>query len=211
MDISTIRTDYKRHELLENSVSIDPAEQFGAWFDEAINSKVIEPNAMHLSTIGSNNRPTSRIVLLKGFDNNGFTFFTNYNSKKGNQLLHNNFASITFFWPELERQVRIEGSIQKIGEDESAKYFMERPRNSQIGAWASPQSKILLDRKELEDNFKKYEKEFEGKEILKPKNWGGYCLKPDYFEFWQGRASRLHDRIVYNLIGTTWQICRIAP
>ncbi len=212
MDISNIRTDYKKHEVLENKVENDPITQFKIWFEEAVNSKVNEPNAMHLATIGENNRPTGRIVLLKGFDPQGFSFFTNYKSKKADQIINNNYGCITFFWPELERQVRIEGKIEKLSEDESTKYFKERPRKSQIGAWASPQSKIIENRESLESDFEKFELKFGDEPIPKPEIWGGYILKPDYFEFWQGRRSRLHDRIIYTINEPSeWEINRLAP
>jgi pyridoxamine 5'-phosphate oxidase len=211
MDISNIRTDYKKLELLENNVSDNPFDQFGNWFDETLKSEVLEPNAMHLATIGANNRPTGRIVLLKGFDENGFSFFTNYESKKAGQLFANEFAAITFFWPALERQIRIEGVVVKVSDSESSEYFKQRPRKSQLGAWSSPQSQTIANRDVLEENYNNFEQKFEGQEIPRPLHWGGYCLKPDYFEFWQGRRSRLHDRIVYAQNNGIWEISRIAP
>lgn len=208
--IANIRKEYTSRELKENSANINPFDQFKLWFDEALNGCILEPTAMNLATVGSDNRPSSRIVLLKGYSIEGFTFFTNYLSKKGNELSNNNFAAINFFWPELERQVRIEGIVTKVDKSESESYFQSRPRGSQIGALASPQSKVI-DKYELETNFKEKEKEWEGKEIKCPDHWGGYILKPDYFEFWQGRPSRLHDRITYQFENNTWKIQRIAP
>ena len=212
MDISNIRAEYSKKELRESNVASDPISQFKIWFGEALESEVAEPNAMHLATINSLNRPSGRVVLLKSFDATGFVFYTNYNSRKATEMAHNAFAAITFFWPELERQVRIEGLIQKNSEFESEKYFQERPRLSQIGAWASPQSQILPNRTVLEENFNSFQEKFGEGEIPKPQHWGGYILKPDYFEYWQGRRSRLHDRIIYTpQPNNEWAIKRLAP
>lgn len=210
MSISNIRKEYSSRELHVDSANVDPFEQFKLWFEEALKGSILEPTAMNLATIGPENRPSSRIVLLKEYNRQGFTFFTNYLSKKGNELGFNSFAAINFFWPELERQVRIEGKVTKIDKSESESYFQSRPRGSQIGAHASPQSKVI-NKSELETNFKELEKEWEGKEIKCPEHWGGYILHPDYFEFWQGRPSRLHDRITYHFENNTWKIQRIAP
>lgn len=212
MDISNIRAEYSKKELRESNVASDPFSQFKIWFGEALESEVAEPNAMHLATINSLNRPSGRVVLLKSFDATGFVFYTNYNSRKATEMAHNAFAAITFFWPELERQVRIEGFIQKNSEFESEKYFQERPRLSQIGAWASPQSQILPSRTVLEENFNSCQEKFGEGKIPKPQHWGGYILKPDYFEYWQGRRSRLHDRIIYTpQPNNEWAIKRLAP
>ncbi len=212
MDISKIREDYSKSYLLEENIIENPFGQFRKWLDVALNSEILEPTAMHLATISAELRPNGRIVLLKHFDENGFCFFTNFNSQKGNDILLNSFGSITFFWPDLERQIRIGGGIEKIDVVDSEKYFKERPRNSQIGAWASPQSQIIESREILEQNYIDFEKKFENVTVPKPDNWGGYCLKPDRFEFWQGRQSRLHDRITFNLNeNKTWDINRLAP
>lgn len=212
MDISGLREEYSKLAFLENNVLLNPFEQFAKWFGEAVSSKVLEPNAMHLATLGKNMKPDGRIVLLKDFDENGFTFYTNYQSRKAADMAQNPFASITFFWPELERQIRIEGIISKVDTKTSSDYFEKRPRKSQIGAWASPQSQIVEGREVLENNFDLYEKKFENTEVPKPDHWGGYNLSPDYFEFWQGRRSRLHDRITFSKNEkNVWEIFRLAP
>jgi pyridoxamine 5'-phosphate oxidase len=213
MDISGFREDYQKAELLETIVLNDPFQQFEKWFNEAIACKVYEPNAMHLATIDQENQPNGRIVLLKYFNETGFCFFTNYESQKGKDLAVKPIGSITFFWPELERQVRLRGSIVKVSEEASMQYFSERPRNSQLGAWASPQSKNIASRAVLEDNYKMYNEKFINAEIPKPDHWGGYLLVPEYFEFWQGRTSRLHDRIIFSKTNENniWKIGRLAP
>ncbi|MES2796448.1 MAG: pyridoxamine 5'-phosphate oxidase [Bacteroidota bacterium] len=213
MDISSLREDYSKAELLENIVLEQPFLQFKKWFEEALKSNVLEPNAMHLSTVGLDLKPSGRIVLLKYYDEQiGYSFFTNYKSKKGKELEINPFAALTFFWPELERQIRIEGSVVKMNELESQKYFEIRPRKSQIGALASPQSEQVASRGILENQFEYYEKIYENQPIPKPESWGGYTLIPDYFEFWQGRRSRLHDRIIYSKNEKLeWEIRRLAP
>lgn len=210
MNLASLRENYQKGELLESNVHTDPIQQFNQWFLEASHAKILEPNAMFLSTVGHDNRPAGRIVLLKHVDE-GFSFFSNYHSRKGAELAHHAQAAITFFWGELERQVRIEGHVVKMSEVLSTEYFHQRPRTSQLGAWVSEQSKQVASRAVLEDRFLELEKEYEGKEIPKPDHWGGYELIPDYFEFWQGRPSRLHDRIVYEKTGNTWTISRLAP
>jgi pyridoxamine 5'-phosphate oxidase len=210
MDISHLRQEYTKFELDISTVNTDPFEQFKKWFDEASASEILEPNAMCLSTAGINQRPSSRIVLLKSISDNGFVFFTNYNSKKANELEINPNGSLLFFWKELERQVRIEGKIQKISEQESIDYFDSRPIGNRIGAIVSPQSQRIIDRKNLDDQIQALLEKPQS--INKPSHWGGYVLVPDYFEFWQGRQSRLHDRIVYDKISQMqWDIYRIAP
>lgn len=209
--ISDIRTDYKLRSLNETDVSADPIAQFTGWWDEAVNSKIEEVNAMTLATVTSEGRPSARIVLLKGFDENGFVFFTNYQSKKGKELEENPHAALVFFWKELERQVRIEGGIEKISEEDSDAYYQSRPAGSRIGAWASPQSEVIEGREILENNFKALEKKFEHTSIPRPGHWGGYILRPSMIEFWQGRSSRLHDRIQYSLKESGWVIERLAP
>lgn len=211
-DLAQIRKEYTLLSLDEESVMANPFGQFEKWFNEATNAKVPEPNAMNLATVSSNNRPSSRIVLLKGFTDQGFTFFTNYQSSKGKDLAENPFCALTFFWPELERQIRIEGSVERTSVTESDTYFKSRPRASQIGAWASPQSSVIQTRKLIEDRFNEMEKKFKGKDSLpRPNQWGGYLLKPFLIEFWQGRPSRLHDRILYTRDDNTWKISRLAP
>lgn len=210
LSISGIREEYSSRELNESSIAANPFYQFQFWLEEAIKSKVNEPTAMNLATVDKRNRPKSRIVLLKDFSQEGFVFFTNYQSQKGNDLAHNPFGSINFFWPELERQVRIEGMISKVNTSQSDEYFASRPRGSQIGANVSPQSKII-NKSELENRVRNFEVSNEGKIIDRPENWGGYILKPDYFEFWQGRPSRLHDRLTFLLENNEWLINRIAP
>jgi len=196
MDIANIRKDYTLRSLEADEVADSPLAQFNRWFEEAIKAEVNEPNAMNLATINAQNRPSSRIVLLKGLDN-GFIFYTNYNSKKGKELQERPFAALNFFWPELERQVRIEGEVEKVSEADSDQYFYSRPVSSQIGAWASPQSQIIPDRSFLEDREKEMTLRFQNESLRRPSHWGGFRLIPFYFEFWQGRASRLHDRVVF--------------
>lgn len=211
MDVSAIRKEYKLQSLDESQALKDPIEQFDSWFKEAVNASVLEVNAMVLSTVSKEGRPSGRVVLLKDFDKMGFSFFTNYDSKKGADLLINPLASLTIFWPELERQVRIEGSVTKLTEEESNEYFQSRPWESKVGAWASKQSETLQSRSELEDKFQQLKEKFSDKIVPKPENWGGYRLQPDYLEFWQGRPSRLHDRLAYNKIGQSWKIERLSP
>jgi pyridoxamine 5'-phosphate oxidase len=209
--ISDIRTDYKLRSLNESDVSVDPITQFANWWDEAVNSKIEEVNAMTLATVNNDGRPSARIVLLKGFDEKGFVFFTNYQSKKGKELEDNPHGAVVFFWRELERQVRIEGGIEKVSEEDSDAYYQSRPAGSRIGAWASPQSEVIDGRETLENNYRALEKKFDNKNIPRPGHWGGYILRPSMIEFWQGRSSRLHDRIQYSLKENGWVIERLAP
>jgi pyridoxamine 5'-phosphate oxidase len=181
------------------------------WLDEALHSKVIDPNAMTVATVDDSRRPTSRVVLLKGFAADGFVFFTNYDSKKAADLDSNPNISLHFFWPDLERQIIISGIAEKTSREESEKYFASRPRDSQLGAWASKQSSVLKDRKELENRFAVVNEQFEGNDIPCPTFWGGYRVTPNRFEFWQGRASRLHDRICYERHDNNWKISRLSP
>jgi pyridoxamine 5'-phosphate oxidase len=210
MDIAGIRKEYRLQQLKESDIQQDPLLQFQNWFQAAIDAKVNEPNAMNLSTVKGSGRPASRIVLLKGVEENGFVFYTNYQSDKGQQLQQQPYASLCFFWPELERQVRVEGKVVKVSPATSDAYFQSRPLASRLGAWASPQSKIISGRVFLEQNLEEAKKKFIV-DIPRPENWGGYKLIPDYLEFWQGRESRLHDRIVYSLNGEKWSINRLAP
>jgi pyridoxamine-phosphate oxidase len=209
--ISQIRRDYQLQILDETHILPDPVMQLENWLNEAINSELYEPTAMILSTATLSGKPSSRVVLLKGISKSGLTFFTNYESKKGKEIFVNPLASINFFWPELERQVRVEGTVEKVSQEESVHYFHSRPRGSQLGAIASHQSSVIKQRDELEKKITELEKLYKEKEIPKPDHWGGYILKPDYFEFWQGRPSRLHDRLVYELKGAKWEIKRLAP
>lgn len=210
MDISSIRKDYSLRSLEISDVNANPLIQFQKWFDEALNSEVLEVNAMCLSTLGLDGFPNGRIVLLKGVDS-GFVFFTNYESQKGLELESDPNASMTFFWAELERQIRVKGRIEKISPEESDAYFYSRPLGSQIGAWVSPQSKIIASREVLEENQHKIEQELEDTPIKRPQHWGGYRLIANQIEFWQGRPSRLHDRIRFDLESGNWKISRLAP
>ena len=211
-DLAQIRKEYSLSALDEKSISASPFEQFEKWFNEAVSAKVLEPNAMNLATITENNRPSSRIVLLKGFSEKGFSFYTNYQSAKGRELEQTPFCALNFFWPELERQIRIEGNVDRVSKEQSDEYFGSRPRESQIGAWASPQSSIIGSRDLLEERYESVKKKFDGqKSINRPNQWGGYLVKPFLIEFWQGRPSRLHDRIQYTLIDDKWNVNRLAP
>src|SRR5690606_17798424 len=196
MDIANIRKDYTLKSLTLNEVADLPLQQFAQWLEEAIKAQVNEPNAMNLATINAQNQPSSRVVLLKGLDH-GLIFFTNYDSRKGRELREHPYAALNFFWPELERQVRIEGQVEMVTEAESDRYFHSRPISSQIGAWASPQSQVIPDRTFLETREREMTQRFQTEPIASPPHWGGFRVIPQYFEFWQGRASRLHDRIVY--------------
>ncbi len=212
MHIADIRKEYRLETLDESQVSSDPIEQFGYWWDEALKSEIDEVNAMTLATANADAVPAARIVLLKGYDRKGFVFFTNYESNKAADLEMNPRASLVFFWKELERQVRISGSVEKVSEEESDHYFSSRPKGSRIGAWASPQSSVISSREIIEEKVAALEQSFEGKEIPRPLHWGGYRVKPVKIEFWQGRSSRLHDRIQYTLQHDgSWKIARLAP
>ncbi|MDH4201014.1 MAG: pyridoxamine 5'-phosphate oxidase [Spirochaetia bacterium] len=208
--IRNIRRDYLKDDLLEKDISSDPVKQFGKWFHEALESELVDGNAMTLVTV-SGNRPSARIVLLKSFNENGFEFFTNYGSQKARDIEKNPEGCLLFYWAEFERQIRINGLLEKITREESAEYFSQRPRDSQIGAHASRQSEMLASRQELESRYKTLQEQFEGKDVPCPDFWGGYVLVPDYFEFWQGRPNRLHDRIVYTLKDGAWLVSRLFP
>lgn len=211
-DLASLRKEYSKAVLDTGNVLQDPVNQFTKWFEEALAAKIPEPNAMNLATVNENGRPASRIVLLKGIENHKFVFYTNYQSRKGKELDQNPACSLTFFWPELERQVRIEGSASRVDEKRSEKYFQSRPRGSQVGAWASPQSTLISDRFLLEERSKQLEDKFKGQDVLpKPNQWGGYEIDPLMIEFWQGRPSRLHDRILYTKADGEWKINRLAP
>lgn len=211
-NIADLRTEYLRSTLDVSTVLRDPMAQFEKWFSEALAAQVIEPNAMHLSTVNAQGKPSSRIVLLKGIEQKRFIFYTNYQSKKGKELEQNPACALTFFWPDLERQVRIEGFATRVDASTSETYFHSRPRASQIGAWSSPQSSPIESREILEARFRQIEARFQNEPVLpKPKQWGGYAIDPLLFEFWQGRASRLHDRIEYIKTDERWNINRLAP
>ena len=212
MNIADIRKDYKQHSLLEKDVEKTPLLQFKKWWDEAMRAAIDEVNAMTLATASAEGVPSARIVLLKGFDDKGFVFYTNYESFKGRQLEENPRACLVFFWKELERQVRITGLVEKTSAAESDTYYNSRPETSRIGAWASPQSRIITSREWLEENEQQYTASFKSAGIERPPHWGGYRVQPVTIEFWQGRASRLHDRIQYSLQETgVWLIERLAP
>lgn len=210
--IADLRMEYTKASLDVSNVSDDPITQFNKWFQEAIQAEVPEPNAMILATVNAEGRPSARVMLLKGVENNKFVFFTNYQSDKGKALENNAACALTFFWPQLERQVRIEGAVNRIDEKRSETYFQSRPRLSQIGAWASPQSTMIPNREILEERFRQMEQKFAGLEVLpKPKQWGGFEVEPLKIEFWQGRASRLHDRILFSFVDGVWKINRLSP
>lgn len=210
--LQNLRQEYSSAQLTETTTNNNPIKQFDIWFNEAVEAKLLEPNAMTLSTATKDGVPSARIVLLKGFDNNGFMFYTNYLSRKGKEITKNTLGAITFFWGELERQVRIEGTIEKLSKEESESYFHSRPKGSQLGALASPQSQEIAGRELLENKMAELETEYANKEVVKPSYWGGYILKPRMVEFWQGQQSRLHDRIVYKKIDNkTWKKVRLAP
>jgi pyridoxamine 5'-phosphate oxidase len=209
-DISQLRKSYERAELSDDASHADPLRQFDQWLQEAIKAQVPEPNAMTVATVASNLRPSTRVVLLKGYDAGGIVFYTNYDSRKGTELAGNPFAAIQFHWVELERVVRIEGRVEKTSDAESDAYFASRPLDSRIGAWASPQSQVISGRSVLVANAAKYGAQF----LLqppRPPHWGGYRLLPDEWQFWQGRKSRLHDRLRYTSRDGQWQRERLAP
>lgn len=211
--ISHLRNHYEGELLDEHNVCSDPIDQFKNWFKEALNSKVTEPNAMILATVSKAGKPSVRTVLLKDVDQKGFTFYTNYNSRKGKEMEENPHVSILFFWPELQRQVRIDGVVSQIDPVISEIYFKERPRGHQLSAWVSEQSNEVKNKAILEQKYKEIEEKYKDKEIPFPAFWGGYCLKPVSFEFWQGQPNRLHDRIIYvtDPENNCWLVKRLAP
>ena len=204
-----VRTEFSVGYL--SGVDDNLLKQFDDWYLEAVRAKCPEPNAMSLATATDDGKPSVRIVLLKDYGARGFTFFSNYNSKKGQQILQNPHGALLFFWPKLERQVRIEGQIERVDDAESDAYFHSRPRESRIGAWASAQSQVIPDREHIDGLTRDFAKQFEGKPITRPHHWGGFLLIPSLYEFWQGRPNRLHDRIQYTLTGGNWVIERLAP
>ena len=209
--IQNLRQDYRAAELDESDVAKNPIKQFELWFADAMKAQLYEPNVMTLATADKSGKPNARIVLLKGFDEHGFSFYTNYLSQKGKEMKKNPQACLVFFWAELERQVRIEGKVEKLDKEASEKYFHSRPKGSQIGAIASPQSQVIANRTLLETKVEELNQTYQDKTIPKPAHWGGYIVKPTSIEFWQGRSSRLHDRIKYDLINGKWQTTRLAP
>lgn len=209
-DLASLRKSYERAELSESASHADPLQQFDQWMGEALRAELPEPNAMTVATVGHDLRPSTRVVLIKGYDARGIVWYTNYHSRKGQQLAGNPYAALQFHWVELERVVRIEGVVEKVSEDESDTYFHSRPLDSRIGAWASPQSEVIDGRSVLVGNAAKYAAQF----LLqppRPPHWGGYRLVPDRWEFWQGRPSRLHDRLQYRSVNGAWLRERLAP
>ena len=211
MSVSSMRTEYRRARLDESDVAPDPIRQFQAWFEQALSAEVPEANAMTLATSTADGRPSARVVLLRGCDERGFTFFTNYQSRKGRELDANPHAALVFFWPELERQVRVEGRVVLTTEEESDAYYHSRPSGARIGAWASPQSEVIPDRSTLERAVEELEARHAHGPIPRPPHWGGYRVVPEVVEFWQGRPSRLHDRIRYRRQDEGWVVERLAP
>ncbi|MCB0551926.1 MAG: pyridoxamine 5'-phosphate oxidase [Phaeodactylibacter sp.] len=213
LDIENLRKEYTAHTLELADVRPEPINQFGIWFEEAMNAQLPEPNAMTLATADALGRPSARIVLLKGFDKDGFVFYTNYQSRKGRNLAEQPWAALVFFWQELQRQVRIEGRVERVSPEESTAYFQSRPKGSQAGAWASPQSQPIESRRQLDERMAELEKQYaDAEHFPRPLHWGGFRLSPALVEFWQGRPSRLHDRIQYSLLGNnSWKIERLAP
>jgi len=209
-DLAHLRKDYALKTLDEKDVDRDPMKQFGVWMVEAIHAQVPEPTAMTLATVDPGGRPSARVVLLKGVDPRGFVFYTNYESRKARDLAANPAAAITFLWKELERQVRVEGAVEKVSAEESSAYYDTRPLGSRIGAWASPQSRAIENRGWLEERWARLTGEY-GEKPPRPPHWGGYRLRPESLEFWQGRLSRLHDRIAYARAPEGWKISRLAP
>ena len=209
--INSNRRDFSNKPFNKEMAHDDPIKQYERWFEEAVESEILDPYAACLSTVDFEGKPSSRILYIRDFSNNGFIFYTNFNSKKGNDLNKNKYGSLNVFWPDLERQIRIQGEIEKVNKSISDKYFNARPRSSQIGAWASNQSENLHNRAELEAKIEFFKEKFKNIEVPRPPHWGGYCLVPFLMEFWQGRPSRLHDRIVYNKENNQWIKSRLSP
>ena len=208
--LADMRKNYQQAELLESNAAKHPLQQFTTWLNQALEAEIPEPNAMTLATVSSSLRPSTRVVLIKGYDEQGIVWFTNYDSRKGRELAGNPFAALQFHWVELERVVRIEGRVEKISPADSDTYYHSRPLGSRIGAWASPQSQSISSREWLQDELKNYADKFQ-QEPPRPPHWGGYRLVPDTWEFWQGGGARLHDRLQYSLTNGQWQMQRLAP
>jgi len=209
--LNSIRRDFADKPLNEDAITNNPYQQFETWFEEAVNAQLLDPYAMSVTTVSNDGQPSTRIVYLRGISEKGFKFYSNYNSQKGHDLLVNNKVALNFFWGELERQIRIEGEVEKLSEQESDTYFDARPRESKIGAWASNQSETIKNRSELEDKVVFYEGKFKDTDVPRPPHWGGYIVKPTKVEFWQGRPNRLHDRIVFMKENDEWKISRVSP
>ncbi|QIN82021.1 pyridoxamine 5'-phosphate oxidase [Rubrobacter tropicus] len=209
--LSDLRKEYTRAGLTESDVDPDPVRQFGRWFDAALAAGLHEPNAVTVATSTLDGRPSARVVLLKGFDERGFVFYTNYEGRKGREIEENPRAALLFYWGELERQVRIEGSVSRVSEEESDAYYASRPRGSRLGALASEQSRVIGGREVLEKRVEALEAEYEGRDVPRPAFWGGYRVEPEVIEFWQGRENRLHDRIFYRREDGGWKIGRLQP
>lgn len=209
--IADLRREYAGRPLVEEHADPDPIRQFGVWFNEALHAQLLDPNAMALATVSASGEPSARIVLLKDYDARGFVFFTNYESAKGHDLAANPRACLLFYWAELARQVRISGMVSRVPPEESDAYFRTRPPDAQLGAWASRQSMVIASRAELEERFAALQRQYDGRAIPRPAYWGGYRVAPEQIEFWQGRPSRLHDRLLYSRRGGDWVRVRLAP
>jgi len=212
VSLAHVRREYRHEELVESKAPANPWVLFDRWFKAALKAQVLDVNALAVASVDRSGKPSNRIVLLKGFDDQGFVFFTNYESRKGQELRQKPFACLLFFWPQLSRQIRIDGKVTQVSAAESDAYFKTRPRGSQLGAWASPQSQVVPDRDFLERRMRSLEEQFAGKTIPRPPHWGGFRLLPKTFEFWQGQPNRLHDRLQYQQKGKGgWKLSRLAP